>query len=333
MTPLITVIIPVYRVENYLPACVAGVRAQTYPNLEILLVDDGSPDRCGAICDDLARQDPRIRVIHKENGGLSDARNAGIAAAKGDWISFVDGDDTIAPPYLETLYEMTQLPEKPLITSVRLLTVDENGQSIGLVSRETSVRVFSRTEALRAVCYNRELTNSACGKLFHKSLFADIRFPKGKLYEDLGVFYRLAAKSPAVAASGVQFYHYLQRTDSIMHARFSPRHLDALHFTEEMLAFYRKSFPQLVPAAEYRVCVAAFEVIQKTGPRRPEMAAAVQEAWALIRRYRRRCLRDKHAGFDHRCLALVSYLGVRFTRFAWQSWVKIKWKVFRKACV
>ncbi|MCI8513477.1 MAG: glycosyltransferase family 2 protein [Lachnospiraceae bacterium] len=333
MTPLITIIIPVYRVETYLKTCVAGALAQTYPNLEILLVDDGSPDSCGMICDELAAAEPKIRVIHKKNGGLSDARNAGIEAAGGEWITFVDGDDTIAPLYVETLYRMTKLPEKPLITSVRLLSVDEDGRAVGLVSREKSVRVFPRTEALRALCYNRELTNSACGKLFHRNLFSDIRFPKGKLYEDLGVFYRLAAKSPAVAVNTAQFYRYLQRTDSIMHSRFSLRHLDALHFTEDMLAFYRKSFPELVPAAEYRVCVAAFEVIQKTDRRQPEMEKAVREAWARIRRYRGRCLRDKNAGFDHRCLSLVSFFGVRFTRFAWQSWVRIKWKLFRKACV
>jgi glycosyltransferase involved in cell wall biosynthesis len=332
MNPVITVIVPVYRVEKYLKNCTDSLLTQTYPDLDILLIDDGSPDRCGAICDELAAGDRRIRVIHKENGGLSDARNAGIEAAAGEWITFVDSDDTVTPVYIETLYRLTQLPEKPLITSVQLLSVDENGQTIGLAGAETSVRTFTRTEALTAICYNRELTNSACGKLFHKSLFSDIRFPKGKLYEDLGVFYRLADLSPSVAATSAREYRYLQRTDSIMHTRFSPRHLAALHFTEDILAFYQKRWPELVPAAEYRVCVAAFEVIQKTDRRQKDMEPSVREAWALVRRYRSRCLHDPNSGFDHRCLSLVSHLGIGFTRFAWNSWVWLKWKLFHKIC-
>lgn len=333
MNPLISVIIPVYNVENYLDGCVQSVLSQTYTNLEIILVDDGSPDRCGDLCDAYAKQDSRIRVIHKTNGGLSDARNAGIEQANGEWLSFLDSDDTIALNCIETLFQMTQVPESPQITSISYLSVDENGTPIGLINTEETIHVISSKEALKWICYNRELTNSACGKLFHRSLFSDIRFPVGKLYEDIGTFYRLAAKSPYVATNSGQMYFYMQRSDSIMHTHFSLRHLDALQFTLEMLSFYQKNYPDLVPFAEYRVCVGAFEVIQKTTRSQTDMKDAVAKSWALIKKYRGHCLHDPNAGFDHRCLAIVSYLGIGFTRFAWNAWVWIKWHVFRKGCV
>jgi glycosyltransferase involved in cell wall biosynthesis len=215
--PLISIIVPVYKVEPYLRRCLDSIINQTYTNLEIILVDDGSPDNCPHICDEYAAKDNRIVVIHKANGGLSDARNAGLEICKGDFISFIDSDDWVEPNYIDTLckllmendadisivsFEKTTSPNNPCKHT------QENDKKIEVLNpRDTVTKLFTS---------DRIIFVTTWGKLYKKHLFSNIRFPKGKLNEDEYVTYKLLYYSTRTVFQNIQLYNYFQHSGSIM---------------------------------------------------------------------------------------------------------------------
>lgn len=238
MDALISVIIPVYRVERYLNRCVESVVSQSYRNLEIILVDDGSPDQCGEMCDAWAEKDRRIRVIHKRNGGLSDARNAGIRAATGEYLVFVDSDDSIAPEMIERLHQAARSANVQMALC-NVLCVDENGtptgESKGIPIRNeclSAEQVLPRFYQEKGIFYI-----VAWNKLYHRSLLSGDAFPPGKWHEDEFVAAQLIWKAGHVTCIDYRGYHYVtQRAGSIMSAQMDVRHLDAL---EALLICYR----------------------------------------------------------------------------------------------
>lgn len=220
MNPLVSVIIPVYKVEKYLDRCVESVINQTYKNLEIILVDDGSPDHCPEICDTWAQKDSRIKVIHKENGGLSDARNVALECAKGNYVFFVDSDDFITVNAVEILVNGVIEDKSEVVISTRLVkTHDTTG-----TTHESIVYSKSSKESEKALetvfCDNTRW--EACGTLFHMALFSNIRFPKGKLYEDFATVPKLILSATKVTFLETELYYYFQRQDSIMR---TPEHI------------------------------------------------------------------------------------------------------------
>lgn len=213
-TPLISVIIPIYKVEKYLKECVDSVLAQTYTNLQIILVDDGSPDDCGKICDEYAQKDSRVVVIHKENGGLSDARNAGLEVAKGDYISFVDSDDIVHPDFLSYLY----LYIKDADISVCGYKVFNDGE---ILTSETTKGVFplsysSETILSQLFKFKYPMLVIAWNKLYKKVLWEKVRFPFGRVHEDEFVIHELLELSSTINVIDAPLYYYRQRSDSIM---------------------------------------------------------------------------------------------------------------------
>lgn len=238
MDALISVIVPVYKVEKYLDRCVESIAAQSYRNLEIILVDDGSPDKCGGMCDSWAAKDQRIQVIHKQNGGLSDARNAGIQVSTGEYLVFVDSDDSIAPEMIERLYTAAQ-SNNTKMALCNVLCVDEIGLPTGesdgspiqnecLSAEQVLPRFYQEKGLFYIVAWN---------KLYHRSLFIDGTFPVGKWHEDEFVAAQLIWKAGHVACIDYMGYQYVtHRVGSIMSAKNDVRHLDAL---EAMLIRYR----------------------------------------------------------------------------------------------
>jgi len=222
--PKISVIVPVYKVEAYLNKCIDSILAQTFTDFELILVDDGSPDKCGEICDAYAKQDNRIKVIHKENGGLSDARNAGIAVANGRYISFVDSDDYIAEDMYEVLYNRI-ISDVSDMAVCNYLGVDENGDAVD----EMNVNSPIHEEVLTGRQVLEEKLSGdrhgywviACCKLYKKELFDNIHFPKGKIHEDAFVAHEIYAKCARVSCVKRQLYFYLQRAESIMGMRLA----------------------------------------------------------------------------------------------------------------
>lgn len=229
--PKISVIVPIYKVEAYLDRCVESILGQSFENFELILVDDGSPDRCPVMCDDWAQRDDRIRVIHKKNSGLSDARNTGVAAAKGEYIFFVDSDDYIHRQALQVLYQaVSRLGIKIAVGNL----VRTQGEPL------TDNRIPQAELLTPEALYTRDSTiaTMACGKLYHRSVVQP--YPVGKIHEDEYVTYRILFAQEQIAWVEAPLYGYFFNCDGIMHQRWSPRRLDILEAMEQQIAFFEE---------------------------------------------------------------------------------------------
>ena len=222
--PLLSIIVPVYDVERYLPKCIDSILAQTFTDFELILVDDGSPDSCPALCDAAAAKDARIRVIHQKNGGLSAARNAGLDAARGAWIGFVDSDDYIAPEMYEAMYHAVQSTGADLALC-DYVKVDETGA----LCTQTHVAVPQKSLTGRELLQKAYWTTVqiAWNKLYHRTIFAQLRYPVGKLNEDFFVIPEICLNTQRAVVVPEVLYYYVQRGDSIMGKSRTLRHYDA----------------------------------------------------------------------------------------------------------
>lgn len=228
METAISVIVPVYRVEKYLPACIDSILNQTFTDFELILVDDGSPDRCPEICDETAKRDARVRVIHQANAGLSAARNAGIEAAHGAWLSFVDSDDYIAPQFYEKLYQTAQRTDADCVMC-SVQNVDESGKPIDSALMRMADEVKTGREVLRKIGRD-DVTPylTAWNKLYRRKLFNTLRYPAGRQNEDIFVFAELFCQVQRAACVAEPLYFYRKRIDSIMNSAVTLRNLDEM---------------------------------------------------------------------------------------------------------
>lgn len=255
-TPLISVIVPVYRVEKYLERCVKSILSQTYKNLEVILVDDGSPDQCPAICDACAEKDARVKVIHQENKGLSGARNAGIDAASGEYLAFVDSDDYVSPHFIEELYQLLQ-DTGCAIGQCRFSYVKGDG----LVEEGDSAFCIYRGESLMEQLYGPEEKATcfvvAWNKLYRAELFkkTGIRYPEGRIHEDEATTYRLFHEAKKLAFLDRALYGYYTENGGSITSVFSAKRLQWLTAHEERIAFFKKNgYEKLLPAAYRKLC-------------------------------------------------------------------------------
>lgn len=238
MNPLVSVIVPVYCVEEYLALCVESILAQTFANLEIILVDDGSLDLCPAMCDAYGLQDNRVKVVHKENGGLSDARNAGIAMASGEYITFVDGDDILAPQAIEEMVRLAAAEQAEIVK----ISLERKYPGQPLLPTAGSYEVLGGTEALSHIYTDKPQIISACGKLFKTTLFKKVLFPVGRYYEDeytTPKLYHLARR--VVLSESVQYFYMQWENESIMRTALTEKKIaDALFVTNDRIVFFKK---------------------------------------------------------------------------------------------
>lgn len=229
---LISIIVPVYNVEHYLKKCVNSICHQTYKKLEIILVDDGSTDRSGILCDEFADVDSRIKVIHKSNGGLSDARNAGMKNASGVWWMFVDSDDYLVPDAAETLLRVA-VKNNCEISVCNMMRVYEDGNHELFYCPVTEPTIWAdkqRFETLKQP--------SVCNKLFYAKLFENICFPEGRFYEDTFVYHILAYRASRIAMTGLTGYCYVSRKESIIgQAKFTDRYFDFIEAVHKRMTF------------------------------------------------------------------------------------------------
>ncbi len=249
-TPLISVIVPVYKVEDYLSRCVDSILAQTYRNLQVVLVDDGSPDNCGSICDSYAAADSRILVIHKENGGLSSARNVGLERAEGQYVAFVDSDDWIEPDMYETMLALAMEQQVPLVCAGRYDVDSETGtRTVGLCPPVEEV--ISGEELVRRIFTWDNVDSAAWDKLYRRDLFSDVRYPLGLIVEDVPVTYRIALKAGRVAMCARPFLNYFHRPGSITTSALSEKTFHFSQHTKKIYLEIRETYPQLSEAARY----------------------------------------------------------------------------------
>ena len=234
MNDLISIIIPVYKVEKYLEECIDSVRNQTYTNLEIILVDDGSPDSCPRMCDDFASEDSRIRVIHKKNGGLSSARNAGLNIFNGEYVAFVDSDDVIDCEMIKNLYD-SLLTTNADICCCRYYKNVNKFENLNISDFKTEI--FNNIEILEDLYCNKLQNVICCNKLFKKSLFQQIRFPDGKICEDIFTTYKLFYETNRVSKISYIGYFYRDTIGSITNT-FNIQRLDSLEAYKQCDTFF-----------------------------------------------------------------------------------------------
>lgn len=222
--PLLSIIVPVYKVENYLPKCIDSILAQTFTDFELILVEDGSPDNCPALCDAAAEKDARVRVIHQKNGGLSAARNAGLDAARGAWVGFVDSDDYIAPEMYEVLYQAVQSTGADLALC-DYAEVDEAGAPCQSMHVSLSEGELTGQELLKRA--SGLMVQLAWNKLYRRAIFTQLRYPEGKLNEDLFLIPEVCLQIQKAVVVPKALYYYVQRGGSIMSGNKTLRHFDA----------------------------------------------------------------------------------------------------------
>lgn len=254
MNPLISVVVPIYNVEKYLERCVESLRSQTYENLEIILVDDGSPDGCPAICDAYVKKDARIQVIHQVNAGLSRARNAGIDIAGGEYIAFVDSDDYVAPDFIESLYQLLQ-ETGCAIAQCRFAYVQ--GEMVP-ADENQSFRIY-RGESLMEQLYGPEEEATyfvvAWNKLYRRELFEEIRYPVGRIHEDEATTYQLFHKGRKLAFLDRALYGYYTENAGSITSVFSRKRLQWLTAHEERIAFLKEhGYEKLLSQAYRKLC-------------------------------------------------------------------------------
>lgn len=278
--PLISVIVPVYKAEAYLDRCVGSIVDQTYRNLEILLVDDGSPDKSGSLCDTWAAKDSRIRVIHQENAGGGAARNKALDQAKGDLIGFVDSDDYLTPEMYQQLYELicqgAEIAECAIVQVEGDTFPEERGTGM--------VTTADREQAMALHIQDTIFRQTPPNKLYRRETIGDIRFPVGNLIDDEFFTYRVIGAAQRLSHLDRPFYAYRQTPGSAMHKPYSLKRLEGLHAKQQRLAYLQEHLPRLVTAAREDLLLSCLYAMQ--GSLRylpPEELAQAKKILAQVR--------------------------------------------------
>lgn len=301
---MISVIIPIYNAELYLNRCIESVLQQTYTYLEVILVDDGSTDRSGVICDSFCESDERVKVIHQENGGPALARNIGLRNARGEYIGFVDSDDYITRDMYETL--LAYMLDDVDITCCGRMCVFSNGKYEPRYL--SAAKKYTCEEALSEVLLVRKISSCVYTKLFRRILFEDVLFPAGRAGEDVPVIYNLFKKARNVFHVGKTKYFYCYREDSISNKAFYLRRIDYLLFKRDMCIDIKNTYPQLTMQAEAGYMQAAIYIIEniQRSPDRDKYMYIEERIKRMVRNMTLRGFRNPYLGFWEKKVLLVT---------------------------
>ncbi len=305
MSEKISVIIPVYKVQDYLPKCIESVLGQTYQNLEIILIDDGSPDQCGAICDAYAAKDARIHVIHKENEGVARARNDGIAYATGDYISFIDSDDWIAKDAYELLYQGLKEYGADCCVGGCVTVIEKDGTLKAKKNQYQPVFCETSTEAMKRVLLNG---SAVWNRLFKREVFEEIRFPADRINDDEVVALHAYAECEKIVFLDRDTYYYRIRQNSITTSGFSRRDMDYYYNSRENLAFVSEVRPELRECAEFKYmkamlyCYINLRKIKKD-PETEELKKSLRKD---IKKHRKAAWKNQYMSLPLKILAVIA---------------------------
>lgn len=312
---MVSIIVPAYNAEKFLAPAVASVFSQSDPDWELLLVDDGSTDGTGTLCDRYASADPRVRAFHKSNGGLSDARNFGLDHAAGDFVAFLDADDILHPEFISHLLSLISGSGAGMASAPMVMFSDDS--PFAHVSpddvKSVSQFVISDSDAIKYAMYRREargwvfpkIDNSVSGKIYQMSMWRDIRFTPGIWYEDIDIFYRLWQRAGSVALSLEPLYGYRQHPGSFLH-RYTPGRLDVLDVTDRMVAALEGT--SLILAARTRRFAAYCNILTLIYSSKVRLPEAEARCLSLIRRERGMVLHNREARTKDRAGAMLAYL-------------------------
>jgi glycosyltransferase involved in cell wall biosynthesis len=318
--PLISVIVPVYGVEKYINKCLDSIINQTYENLEIILVDDGSKDSSGRICDEYALKDERIRVFHKSNGGLSDARNFGIEQSTGEFITFIDSDDYIDLDYIEFLYHLIKKGYDLAVCSLHVVYTSNGHVCDKGNGREI---VVSGKKCIEMMCYHDEVDTCAYAKLAHRRLFSKVRYPKGKLFEDIGTTYLLFDQCDKIICSFVPKYYYVIRENSIVTSSFNLHKLDLIEMTNQMARYVDEKYPEIKDATLRRRGYAYFSTLnQMLDVKENEYIEIRKKIIKFLKRNSFDIIKNSHTPMRDKVAYLSLNCGFPIYKFLWKSYIK-----------
>ncbi|WP_100012064.1 glycosyltransferase family 2 protein [Lentibacillus sediminis] len=246
MKPKISIVVPVFNVEPYLKKCIDSILNQTFKDFEVILVNDGSTDNSGQICNEYLDMDARIKVIHNKNGGLSSARNAGLSVSKGEYVGFVDSDDYISENMYEILYHHVIEAASDIVVCDLLPVEEGESHDANQVDPECTVCHYTNTQALHKLYDAKSTFVYAVNKLYRRSIFNDVAYDKGRLYEDEFIIHQLLYKSEKVTYIQATLYFYVQRAGSIVNSSFSVKKFDRVYALKQREVFFRnKNLPEL----------------------------------------------------------------------------------------
>lgn len=329
MCKLISIIIPVYNVENYLVNCIKSISNQSYKNLEIILIDDGSTDNSPIICDQFKKSDNRIKVLHKTNGGLSDARNIGLEISSGDYVVFVDSDDFLPNYAIEYLYRLMIANEADISVGSMVITekseIFDDSNQVNYEDKlyKNNIRILSVNEALSEMFYSRFFSTAAPAKMFKKKLFQGVKFPLGKLHEDLFTIYKVIQRANKIVYGSEVVYYYYRRIGSITKSKFTANRLDileALNYIERDVDIKRLGLER---AYATQVIDSIFSVLQTDITVNDIRKNGL---WDLVIEYRSKVLTDSKCPLRVRGYCYLSYLGLWCTKQMLQIYYGYKWR-------
>lgn len=324
-TPLISIIVPVYNVRPYLEACLASLQKQSYPKLEIILIDDGSTDGSGVFCDEFAKTDSRVKVIHQENQGLSGARNRGLKEAKGEYITFIDSDDAVTADYIQYLFSLIQKYQtKMSICAIKELTLKNKEINYGEDYQE---KVMSTEEALGRMLREEGFTVVAYAKMYQKALWEGITFPENAVHEDLGTTYKLIQKCPRIAYGQEPKYIYRKRNNSISSQNFSDQKFDIIKLTDMMCDQLATKFPYLSTTIDLRRMHARFSVLRQLVLAKnltPEQLAHEQEIIKYLKDHKKYITKNPYATFRDKLAIYTLLISKQLFKITWITYSKLR---------
>ena len=305
MNDLISVIIPVYNVAPYVDRCIESVIKQTYTNIEILLIDDGSTDESGQICDRYQKVDKRIQVYHKKNGGLSYARNYGIDRASGKYITFIDSDDYVSKQYVFYLYTMIKKYDADLSICAYKESRQDNYE---FCDNRNIEECIDQKEAFTRYCYQNQIAQNAWGKLYAKFIFHELRYPLKKLYEDEAIFYKVLDQCKKIVVGSGAHYLYYKRNDGIIRGKFVDQKYDYVNSTKEVVNYIQKKYPDIYVGALSKLLWSCLHIWVQI-PNKNISPQAYKEIQYLIKKYRRVVLKYPMVRKKNKILLLSTLLG------------------------
>lgn len=301
----ISVIVPAYNVEKYLESCLESISNQTETDIEIIVVNDGSPDKSGEIAENYRLKDNRVRVIHQDNGGLSAARNSGLDIAKGKYVCFIDSDDWIEPDYLKLLLIGIEKYQSN-ISVLKIKKITEYGKIKELTPTNDEWEVFDKDKAMKVLFTNNKIGYSANNKLFEMSLFSDLRFPFGKLMEDKAVMYLLIDKSIQISVNNSEKYHYYQSPVSILRGTFNPKKFDTFDIQEEIIKFIDANYPEVSVKVRTRYIYTAIRMMMSMIENNYDKKSDFDRCMTILRKYQSDL--DKDNDFSKKIKLIANWL-------------------------
>lgn len=302
--PLVSIVIPVYCAEQYISLCVESLVRQSYKNIEIILIDDGSPDACGSICDAFSDSDSRITVIHQKNEGVSSARNAGISIANGAFITFVDADDWVEPDFIEYLLQILVKSNADIAIAVQSGKLQKN-----------EIKYYDQESALRCMLYQKIFDTSPWSKLYRIEIVKEMPFPKDMFFEDLAIVCQWIGEAQKIVVGNHRIYHYRITPGSTMNGNDATRLIDELAAADMMYEYIYRKYPAVLSAARCRKFSAYCQVLLKLPKHGYKNESA--KAWHYLKNNRKAVLCDSDARTKNRIAAAISYFGKDVLRLLW----------------